>query len=85
MSDSLEPKYNPPVYDVFYLHKYPHGFSQFPWLVIRFFRKASIVTVATLHPIDHAVFDTKVALMEATANMEEDGEVEIDSDEEHCD
>ena len=41
-------------------------------------------------PIDHAVFDTEVALMEVTANMEEDerpddGEVEIDSDEEYCD
>ena len=42
------------------------------------------------HPIDHAVFNAEVALMEATANMEDDerpddGEVEIDSNEEHCD
>ena len=41
-------------------------------------------------PIDHAVFDAEAALMEATANMQEDerpddGEVEIDSDEEYCD
>ena len=42
------------------------------------------------HPIDCAVFDAEAALMEATANMEDDerpddGEVEIDSDEEYCD
>ena len=41
-------------------------------------------------PIDHAVFDAEAALMEATANMQEDerpddGEVEIDSNEEYCD
>jgi hypothetical protein len=41
-------------------------------------------------PIDRAVFDAEAALMEATANMEEDerpddGEVEIDSDEEYHD
>ena len=41
-------------------------------------------------PIDHAVFDAEAALMEATANMEEDerpddGVLEIDSDEEYCD
>jgi len=33
---------------VFYLHKYSHGFSQFPWLTIEFFRKASVTTLATL-------------------------------------
>ena len=37
-------------------------------------------------PVDRAVFNAEAALMEATANMEEnerpdDGEVEIDSDE----
>jgi hypothetical protein len=41
-------------------------------------------------PIDHAVFDAEAALMEVTANMEDnersdDGEAEIDSDEEYCD
>src|ERR1700683_1901661 len=33
-------KMRPPVFDVFYLHKYSHGFSQFPWLIIRFFLKS---------------------------------------------
>ena len=41
-------------------------------------------------PIDCAVFDAEAALMEATANMEEDerpddGVLKIDSDEEYCD
>ena len=42
------------------------------------------------HPIDHAVFNAEAALMEATANMEEDerpddGVLEIDSHEEYHD
>jgi hypothetical protein len=41
-------KMRPPVFDMFYLHKYSHGFSQFPWLIIQFFQKASVATVATL-------------------------------------
>ena len=27
----------PLVFDIFYLHKYSHGFIQFPWLIIQFF------------------------------------------------
>src|ERR1700735_3267746 len=33
IADFLRPKFNPPVYDMFYLHKYSHSFSQFPWLI----------------------------------------------------
>src|SRR6266481_3532540 len=38
----------PPVFDVFYLHKYSHGFSNFNAIIIQFFRKTSVMTVATL-------------------------------------
>ena len=31
------PKYNPLVFDAFYLHKYSHYFSELIWLIILFF------------------------------------------------
>jgi hypothetical protein len=34
---------------VFYLHKYSRGFSNFDDIVIQFFRKSSVMTVATLY------------------------------------
>ena len=37
-----------PIFDVFYLHKYSHGFSNFNDIIIQFFRKSSVMTVATL-------------------------------------
>jgi hypothetical protein len=42
------PKCDPPVFDVFYLHKYSHGFINFIDIVIQFFQKMSVMTVATL-------------------------------------
>jgi len=36
------------VFDVFYLHKYSHGFSPFNDIVIQFFQKRLVMTVATL-------------------------------------
>src|SRR5882762_2164256 len=41
-------KCDPPVFVVFYLQKYSHSFSQFPWLIIQFFRKTSVMTMAIL-------------------------------------
>src|ERR1700736_786738 len=41
-------KCDPPVFYVFYLHKYSHGFSNFNDIVIQFFQKTSVMTVATL-------------------------------------
>ena len=38
----------PLVFDVFYLHKYSHGFSNFNDIVIQFFWKTSVMAVATL-------------------------------------
>jgi len=37
-----------PVFDVLYLHKYSHSFSNFNDIVIQIFHKASVMTVATL-------------------------------------
>jgi len=47
------PKYDPPVFDVFYLHKYSHGFSYFNDIIIQFFQKMSVMTMATLICIQH--------------------------------
>jgi len=38
----------PPGLWFFYLHKYSHSFSQFPWLIIQFFQKRSVMTMGTL-------------------------------------
>ena len=35
------PKHNPSVFDVFYLHKYSHDFTEFNWLIIQVLLKAS--------------------------------------------
>jgi hypothetical protein len=42
------PKCDPPVFDVFYLHKYSHGFSYFNDIVIQIFQKTLVMTMATL-------------------------------------
>ena len=47
-SERIGPKCDPLVFDVFYLHKYSHGFSNFNDIIIQFFRKTSVMTVATL-------------------------------------
>jgi len=39
---------DPLVFDVFYLHKYSHSFSNFIDIIIQFFQKTSVMTVATL-------------------------------------
>jgi hypothetical protein len=55
----LSQNVTPPVFDVFYLHK---GFSYFNDIVIQFFQKMSIMTVATLDihetvkPTQHIAF-----------------------------
>ena len=40
------------VFDVFYLHKYSHGFSYFNDIVIQLFQKVLVMTMATLHETD---------------------------------
>ena len=46
MVQFFQAKMWPLVFDVFYLHKYSHGFSNFN--AIQFFQKALVMTVATL-------------------------------------
>ena len=47
-SHSFEPKCDPPVFDVFYLHKYSHSFRNFNDIIIQLFQKMSVMTMATL-------------------------------------
>lgn len=48
-SDSVGPKCDPSVFDVFYIHKYSYNFSKLSsYLKFNFFRKTSVQTVATL-------------------------------------
>jgi hypothetical protein len=51
ISHALEPKCDPPIFDVFYLHKYSHAFSNFNDIIIQLFQKTSIMTMGTLSGI----------------------------------
>ena len=62
----LSQNMTPLVFDVFYLHKYSHRFSNFNDIVIQFIQKMSVMTVATLDvhetvkPTQHVAFQLTV-------------------------